>query len=272
MESQIDLLLHLKSWGYIKSIRAVSAMEHVDRKHFIPCHENPYEDTAHYFACGINMSAPHTHALALEQLKDHLHKGDHALDVGFGSGYMTASMAVLVGEHGCVTGIDNIPQLLPLATECISKSMPHAIQSGQIKLVIGDGRNGFEDHAPYSAIHVGAAVTEIPQALLDQLKHGGRMFIPVDGQYQVVDKSDTGSISYTYLMPCKDKLETLSDPKPFSDKPHPLIHKHTITLPHAQMITERSRPSITLPPSPTITEKSRHPSFRSTAIEQATKK
>ena len=60
-----------------------------------------------------------------------------------------------------------------------------------------DGRQGWPEHAPYDAIHVGAAAPEIPQALIDQLKPGGRMVIPVGSIFQdlkVVEKSLDGSV------------------------------------------------------------------------------
>jgi len=65
-------------------------------------------------------------------------------------------------------------------------------------LKTADGRLGFPDAAPYDAIHVGAAAPEVPQPLLDQLKPGGRMVIPVGTYFQdlqVVDKNTDGSIS-----------------------------------------------------------------------------
>lgn len=65
-------------------------------------------------------------------------------------------------------------------------------------LVYADGRLGWPEFAPYDAIHVGAAAPEIPQQLIEQLKPGGRMVIPVGNIFQdlqVVDKNLDGSIS-----------------------------------------------------------------------------
>lgn len=257
MNSQLDLILHLKSWGYLKSIRIVQAMEHVDRKYFMHEHENPYDDVAQ-FACGVNISAPHTHALALENLKEHLHKGHRALDVGFGSGYMTACMAVLVGDHGMVTGIDNQPELLPLAKSCLMKILTesrikldvskHGSALGErhfdnLKLVTGDGRMGYEANAPYDAIYIGASVAEVPIALLNQLKPGGRIFVPMDGFYQVVDKSESGQLSYTRLVECKDNIDPLSDPKHNSIKHSHGGHKPQIQLPQSPTILTARKPS-----------------------------
>ena len=71
-----------------------------------------------------------------------------------------------------------------------------------IIVVLTDGRQGWPEFAPYDAIHVGAAAPEIPQPLIDQLKPGGRMVIPVGNIFQdlkVVDKNSDGSIALRHL-------------------------------------------------------------------------
>jgi protein-L-isoaspartate(D-aspartate) O-methyltransferase len=70
-------------------------------------------------------------------------------------------------------------------------------------IIEGDGRLGAKEYAPYDCIHVGAAAPELPQALLDQLKKGGRMLIPVgtDSQvFQVIDKDMNGNLIVDNLL------------------------------------------------------------------------
>lgn len=140
------------------------------------------------------------HASACEALLSCLTSGAQVLDIGSGSGYLTAVLANLVGPSGTVIGIDHIQPLVDMASENMSKSEDgrQMLRSGQVKFVKGDGRKGWAEGAPYDAIHVGAAAAEHHQELSDQLKAPGRMFIPVEEdsrQYiYVVDKKEDGSV------------------------------------------------------------------------------
>lgn len=84
--------------GIIKSARVEEAMSHVDRGNYSP--RNPYMDAPQGIGYGVTISAPHMHAHALELLKEQLVPGERALDVGSGSGYLTACMALMLGEKG----------------------------------------------------------------------------------------------------------------------------------------------------------------------------
>lgn len=70
----------------------------VDRGNYVK--NNPYMDAPQAIGYGVTISAPHMHAHALELLKGHLVSGEKALDVGSGSGYLTACMALMLGENG----------------------------------------------------------------------------------------------------------------------------------------------------------------------------
>lgn len=67
-------------------------------------------------------------------------------------------------------GIDHIPELVEISKQNVMKDNPDLLNSGQVVLVSGDGRQGYPEQAPYDAIHVGAAAPTLPQPLIDQLK------------------------------------------------------------------------------------------------------
>ena len=117
-------------------------------------------------------SAPHMHAHALELLKNHLKEGMRALDIGSGSGYLTTCIAIMVGPRGSVIGVEHIPELVELSIKNVRKSHPDLLDSGRMKLYVGDGRSGFPESGPYDAIHVGAASNGLPSHLVDQLAPG----------------------------------------------------------------------------------------------------
>ncbi|KAL6559351.1 Protein-L-isoaspartate O-methyltransferase 2 [Orobanche gracilis] len=116
-----------------------------------------------------------------------------------GTGYLTACFAVMVGPQGRVVGIEHIPELAESSIKNIEKSEAATLlKEGSISIHVGDGRQGWPDLAPYDAIHVGAAAPEIPPALIEQLKPGGRLVIPVgktSQELKVVDKNTDSTLS-----------------------------------------------------------------------------
>ncbi|OQV14279.1 Protein-L-isoaspartate(D-aspartate) O-methyltransferase [Hypsibius exemplaris] len=202
-KTHAELVAALKANKLIKSPRVEEAMLRVDRANY--CKTLPYYDAPQGIGYGVTISAPHMHASALELLVDQLKEGNKALDVGCGSGYLTSAMAYMVGPTGRVVGVDHLDELVSLARENIRKNDSSLLDSGRILLTTGDGRLGYSAEGPYDAIHVGAAAPTVPQALINQLKPGGRMIIPVgpaggDQELQQVDKAVDGTVTSKSLM------------------------------------------------------------------------
>ena len=192
------LCKYLKKEGFIKTQKVYDALIKVDRADFSPSW--PYADSPQSIRYNVTISAPHMHAYCLELLKDHLKVGGRALDVGFGSGYLTVAMSKMMEDKGIAVGIEHIKQLYDFASANISKHHKDLLDLKKVILVVGDGRNGCAQYGPYDCIHVGAAAEQLPQPLIDQLANGGRLVIPVGetggNQYiYIIDKDKNGKIT-----------------------------------------------------------------------------
>ncbi|XP_043500929.1 protein-L-isoaspartate(D-aspartate) O-methyltransferase-like [Polistes fuscatus] len=202
-----EMVIKLKETGILTTARAEAAMLAVDRARY--CHEaDPYLDRPRKIGYNVTISAPHMHAYALSILSDQLFDGAKALDVGSGSGYLSACMAFMVGPRGRVVGIEHIPELIEVSTRNVREDCPHFLKDGRLIFVVGDGRLGHTADGPYNAIHVGAAAETLPQKLVDQLAPGGRLICPVvaiEGFQKFqdllqVDKKADGSVTKQKLM------------------------------------------------------------------------
>ncbi|XP_017893634.1 protein-L-isoaspartate(D-aspartate) O-methyltransferase-like [Ceratina calcarata] len=202
-----EMVAKLKDAGILTTDKAESAMLAVDRARY--CHEpNPYLDRPRTIGYNVTISAPHMHAYALSILSDQLFDGARALDVGSGSGYLSACMGVMVGPRGRVVGIDHIPELIEMSTKNINEDCTDFVKEGRVKFVVGDGRLGYPAGGPYNAIHVGAAAETLPQQLIDQLAPGGRLICPVVAMEEYkglqellqVDKNSDGTVVKKKLM------------------------------------------------------------------------
>jgi len=231
-KSNAELVTRLKCKGLAPGVslpfseRVEKALLAVDRGYYSP--RNHYFDSAQPIGYGATISAPHMHAYALELLKDHLTEGKKALDVGSGSGYLTACMAVMVGPTGKVVGIEHIPELVKMSIDNITTGNYDLMENGRVKLVVGDGRLGYPEEAPYDAIHCGAAAVDtIPETLVSQLKPGGRLITPVGPEvgrqsYVQVDKQLDGTLRHTNL------IDVMYVPLTDSEKQCPMSHGKNI--------------------------------------------
>lgn len=155
----------------ITNKRVIKAIKEIDRHLFVSNEnlEQSYED--HSLPIGHNqtISQPYITALMTELL--YPGKDEIILEIGTGSGYQTAIIAKL---SKFVISIERIRELADKAKENLKKSN---IKNATV--LLGDGSLGWKDNAPYDGIIVTAGADELPQALIDQLKVGGRMIIPV---------------------------------------------------------------------------------------------
>ena len=162
--------MQLRARG-ISDQRVLDAFLRVPRHEFIPAayRESAYEDHPLPIGDGQTISQPYIVAIMLEALE--LKPTDKVLEVGTGSGYVTALLAELTAQ---VYSIERHPALAAEAQRVLT-----TLGYTNVEIVIGDGTAGLPAHAPYDAIIVSAATSELPPALVWQLREGGRMIIPV---------------------------------------------------------------------------------------------
>ena len=155
----------------IRDERVLSAMARVPRHEFVSerYREQAYGDHPIPIAEGQTVSQPYIVALMLEVLN--LEPNAKVLEVGTGSGYMTALLAELASH---VYSIERHARLAHEAGATLAR-----LGYSNVTILTGDGSQGLPEFAPYDGIVVSAAASQIPGALIQQLSEGGRMVIPV---------------------------------------------------------------------------------------------
>jgi protein-L-isoaspartate(D-aspartate) O-methyltransferase len=161
----------------ISDERVLAAIASIPRERFVPGPERKraYANVALPIECGQTISQPLVVARMLELLE--LGAEDRVLDVGTGSGYHAALLALLAKE---VWTIERHPELSARAAGVIDE-----LGLDNVSFVVGDGWDGFGSAAPYDAINVAAAIGDgVPAALERQLAPGGRLIAPVGSSEQ----------------------------------------------------------------------------------------
>ncbi len=182
----------------IEDERVLAAMARVPRELFLPerLRSRAYEDAALPIAGGQTMSQPYIVAKMCELLS--LDGDERVLDVGTGSGYHAAVLAELAAE---VVTIERIAELAETARQNLE-----AAGYEDVDVRVGDGTRGVPDRAPFDAIAVAAAAPELPDALYDQLRIGGRIVVPVGGRanqrLQLIVRSPEGP-AVVRSVPCR---------------------------------------------------------------------
>jgi protein-L-isoaspartate(D-aspartate) O-methyltransferase len=155
----------------VRDLAVLHAIRQVPRHLFVPesVRHRAYDDAALPIGAGQTISQPYVQARYLELIG--LTGRERVLEVGTGSGYQTALLAVLTET---VFSVERLPAL--------AASARTALESAGIRnatVLVGDGTLGWRPFAPYDAILVAAASPEIPEPLVEQLAPGGRMVIPL---------------------------------------------------------------------------------------------
>jgi protein-L-isoaspartate(D-aspartate) O-methyltransferase len=175
----------------------LAAMRRVPREEFVP-EQLRHEAFANYplsIGEGQTISQPFIVALMTELLEPQ--RGQTILEVGTGSGYQAAILSLLVDQ---VFSLEVVPLLAEQAGRRLER-----LGYGNVAVCQGDGYHGWPEHAPYEGIVVTAAAPFVPPALVEQLRDGGRMVIPVGLPYHhqellLVEKDASGERKITSIL------------------------------------------------------------------------
>ncbi len=186
--------------------RVLTVMRTIPRHLFVPLSlaSHAYQDTPLPIGFDKTISQPFIAALMTDLLAPAWH--ERVLEIGTGLGYQTAVLAELAGEVRSVEIVEELASQAELRLGQLGYST--------IEIRIGDGSRGWAEHAPFDKILVTAAAERPPPALLEQLKPGGRLVLPIGpGEAQrltVIDKDAAGHTQSRELIPVRfSRLETV---------------------------------------------------------------
>ena len=192
--------------GITLSPRVLQAMGTVPRHEFVPADvsELAYADSPLPIGHGKTISQPFIVALMVELLD--VQPEDRVLEVGTGLGYHAAVLASLADT---VYTVELIPELAEAAARSLVRT-----GADNVSVRAGDGGRGWKEHAPFDKISAAAAPEHLPPALLDQLRPGGRLVLPLgpfDEQTLVlVTKDEEGETRTTRILPVRFSTLTLT--------------------------------------------------------------
>lgn len=178
--------------------RVLAALREVPREDFVPAglQHRAYDNLPLPIGHGQTISQPYIVALMTDLIDPE--PGDVVLEIGTGSGYQAAILAKLVKQ---VYTMEIIEALARDAGARLQR-----LNFANVEVRCGNGRLGWAEHAPYDAILVAAAACGVPPALIEQLKPGGTLVIPVGGAHEsqelrVLDKDAQGNVHERRVLP-----------------------------------------------------------------------
>jgi len=180
-----ELIFFLTHNNILKTKSIIEAFEKIDRKDFIlkKYANEAYNDYPLDIGFNQTISQPSTVAFMLELLSPE--KGDKILDVGSGSGWTTALLGYIAGSEGKVCGVELIPDLVLFGRANLEK---YDFKNTKIYQATKD--LGLKDKGPFDKILVSASARDVPEELVNQLKVGGTMVIPIqDSIFRIFKKS-----------------------------------------------------------------------------------
>ncbi|RLG22025.1 protein-L-isoaspartate O-methyltransferase [Candidatus Micrarchaeota archaeon] len=174
-EKRVELVKSLIDRGYLKSKALIDAFLHVRREDFVEEKNkaHAYADMPIPIGKRQTVSQPLTIAFMLESLA--IKDGDKVLEIGTGTGYQAALIAE-INRRGKIYTIERIRELYEKARQLLSKYK-------NVKVIYKDGSEGLPDYAPYDKIVVSCAWPKTTKPLLEQLKEGGRLVLPLGSAY-----------------------------------------------------------------------------------------
>jgi len=178
--------------------RVLQAMRDVPRHNFVPQEElsGAYDDNPLPIGYGQTISQPYIVAYMTAMLS--LHGNERVLEIGTGSGYQAAVLSVLTKE------VFSIEIVEPLCQQARTKL--DSLGYKNVRVLCGDGYQGWPEHAPFDAVIITAAAKEIPDPLVEQLKVSGRLIMPVGAFFQelvLLRKKADGKIETSKLIPVR---------------------------------------------------------------------
>jgi protein-L-isoaspartate(D-aspartate) O-methyltransferase len=193
-EKKTILINSLIEENALKTKAVIEAFKKVRREDFVTekYKEFAYVDEPLPTIDGQTISQPYTVAVMTEAL--HPKAGQKILEIGAGSGYQAAILAELVGKKGKIVSVERVKELADFAKQNLKKA-----GYKNVLVVEGDGTLGYSEKAPYDRIIVTASSPDVPKPLIEQMKAGGMMIIPVGNELYLLEKTKEKSMKKTFL-------------------------------------------------------------------------